>query len=314
MVMMLGILAVLLGVGAVLAKRNLKLGRGDRHGARRLASAVFALGMVSWVLVCHHVADAGAQLVATVRGAGLAAVLAGVLWVFYLALEPYVRRERPWTIVSWTRLLEGGVHDAVVWRDVLYGAAWGVLLTLAGDALRHLPTLLGRPEPVPSLGFLDTLVGLRTRIAFVVGMPTDAALIGLGLLLLFVVLRMVLRRDLPAAVALVLLISLLTLPQTLSQGDEPLWLSLPVTLFASSLLVAMLLRFGLLVTIAGIWFSDVLSYTPHSLELDSWLGGGTVLVVPLVIALGGYAFRRATRRTPAAGPYRAVEPGPSSSR
>jgi serine/threonine-protein kinase len=288
---LLGIIAVLMLGGAVLAKRNLRLGRGDRRGAFRLASAVFAVGMASWLLVCHHVADAVTQLVATVRGAGLALVLAAVLWLFYLALEPYVRRERPWTIVSWTRLLDGGVRDAVVWRDVLYGGVWGVLLTLAGDLLRRLPALLGRPEPAPSVGFLDMLLGLRPRLALVVGLPADAALVSLGLLLLFLVLRLALRRDLPAGLALVLIVSL----PSVTQSDQPLWLALSVSLVFSALFVGMLLRFGLLASMAGIWVSDLLSLTPHSLALDSWLGGGTALAVPLVIALGAYAFHRSAR-------------------
>jgi serine/threonine-protein kinase len=304
---LLSILGVLLVVGSVLAKRNLRLGRCDRRGAGRLASAILALGMGSWLLVCHHVADPIAQVVATVRGAGLAAVLAGTLWLFYLALEPYVRRERPWTIVSWTRLLDGGVRDAVVWRDVLYGATWGVLITLAADALARVPALLGGPEPVPSLGFLDTLVGLRTRVAFVVGLPTDAALLSLGLLLLFLVFRLVLRRDLPAGLALVGVLAVLSV----AQSDLPLWISLPNAAVVSALIVGLLLRFGLVAMMAGIWVSDVLSYGPHSPDLDSWLGGNTVLVVPLVIALALYAFRRATRRRVPVGPYTAADPSSS---
>jgi hypothetical protein len=309
MALMLGILGVLLVGGAVLAKRNLRLGRGDRRGAVRLGSTMFALGMASWLLVAHHVADPIPQLVATVRGAGLSAVLAGVIWLFYLALEPYVRRERPWTIVSWTRLLDGGVRDAVVWRDVLFGAAWGVLLALVGDLLAMVPALLGRPEPMPSGRILDTLLGLRTRLAFVVGMPTDAVLVSLGLLLLFLVLRLALRRDLPAGLGLVLVLSLLSVVGS----DDPIWLSLPMSLFASALIVGMLLRFGLVATMAGIWVSDVLSFTPHSLELDSWLGAGTALVVPLVVALGVYAFRRATRRTSPAAPYAPADSSASRS-
>jgi len=83
-----------------------------------------------------------------------------------------------------------------------------------------------------------------------------------------------------------------------------------MALVVSALIVGMLLRFGLVATIAGIWVSDLLSFVPHSLEIDSWLGGGTTLVVPLVIATGVYAFRRATRR--AAVPH-AYAPRESSS-
>ena len=307
--LLLGILGVLLVGGAVLAKRNLRLGRGDRRGAFRLASAMFSLGMASWLLVAHHVADPVAQLIGSIRGAGLALVLATVLWLFYLALEPYVRRERPWTIVSWSRLLDGGLRDAVVWRDVLYGAAWGVLLTLAGDFLSHLPALLGRPEPAPFAGHLEMLLGVRPRLALAIGLPSDAALLSLGMLLLFLVFRLVLRRDLPAGIALVLLFAALSV----AQSEQPLWLSLPTSLVVSALLVGVLLRFGLVATMAGIWVSDVLSMTPHSLELESWQGGGTAFVVPLVIVLGFYAFRRATWKSPGHHSYAAAETSSSHS-
>jgi hypothetical protein len=309
LVMMIGILCLLLVGGAVLAKRHLRLGRGDRRGASRLASAIFAVTMVIWVLGCHHVADPVPQLVATMRGAGLAAVVAGMMWVFYLALEPYVRRERPWTIVSWTRLLDGGLRDAVVWRDVLYGAAWGVLLTLTSDGLSRVPALLGYPEPSPSLGFLDMLASARLRVATTIGLSVDSALMSLGLLLLFLFLRLLLRRDLPAGLALVLVIAALSL----AQSEAPVSVALPVALVGSALVVGMLLRVGLVATIVGLWISNLLGATPHSPDLESWLGAGTAVVVPFVIVLGVYAFREATRRRLAAGRYAPADPVSSRS-
>jgi uncharacterized membrane protein len=68
-------------------------------------------------------------------------------------------------------------------------------------------------------------------------------------------------------------------------------------------MVGMLLRVGLVATIVGIWISNLLSATPHSPDVESWLGAGTAVVVPFVIVLGLYAFREATRRRTAAGPY-----------
>ena len=48
-------LVLLLGASAVLARRNLRLGRGDRQGAFRLAAFVFAAWAVSWFFGAHHV-------------------------------------------------------------------------------------------------------------------------------------------------------------------------------------------------------------------------------------------------------------------
>ena len=49
----LGIL--LLAGSVVLCRRNLRLGRGDRRGAARLATVVFVAGEVEWLLGAHHV-------------------------------------------------------------------------------------------------------------------------------------------------------------------------------------------------------------------------------------------------------------------
>ena len=46
---------LLFAVGGWLAWRNLKLGRGDRRGAARLAAALFVAGVAIWVLAGHHV-------------------------------------------------------------------------------------------------------------------------------------------------------------------------------------------------------------------------------------------------------------------
>jgi serine/threonine-protein kinase len=292
--LLLAILATLVVGAAVLAKRNLRLGRGDRRGAFRLASGIFALGMAGWLLSAHHVADPLGQVLLTIRGAGLALVLAGTLWLFHLALEPYVRRERPWTLVSWTRLLDGGLRDPVVWRDGLVGATWGVLAALAAELALLLPEALGRPHAGPSVGVLDTLVSPRARLAFAVGRPLNAALLGLGILLLFLFLRLLLRRDRPAALALVAVLSAVSVVQS----EQPLWLSLPLSLLFVGALVFLLMRFGLLAAVAGLSVSDYLILTPQSLELDSWLGGATVVAVPAVIAIAAYAARQSTRRSP----------------
>jgi hypothetical protein len=43
--------------------------------------------------------------------AGQALTFAGLLWLIYIALEPFVRRRWPHMLVSWTRLLSGAFGD-----------------------------------------------------------------------------------------------------------------------------------------------------------------------------------------------------------
>ena len=47
-------LSMLVG-GVMLARRNLRLGRGDRRGASRLAAVVFVAWAVAWIFGAHHV-------------------------------------------------------------------------------------------------------------------------------------------------------------------------------------------------------------------------------------------------------------------
>ncbi|MDH3284652.1 MAG: serine/threonine protein kinase, partial [Acidobacteriota bacterium] len=96
------VLATLLGGVLLLVLRNLKLGRGDRRGALRLALLVVTLRLLYWLFTGHHVAHPDEIYLLTVALAG--AIGLGVLvWVLYIALEPYLRRVWPQAIVSWSR-------------------------------------------------------------------------------------------------------------------------------------------------------------------------------------------------------------------
>ena len=55
LVIFIVLLLSMLVVGAMLARRNLRLGRGDRRGAFRLAAFVFAAWAVAWFFGAHHV-------------------------------------------------------------------------------------------------------------------------------------------------------------------------------------------------------------------------------------------------------------------
>ena len=53
--------------GGVLARYNLRLGRGDRRGAKRLAILVVCVGVLSGMLRAHHVPIAVEELECPVR-------------------------------------------------------------------------------------------------------------------------------------------------------------------------------------------------------------------------------------------------------
>jgi serine/threonine-protein kinase len=284
------VLVALVAAGAVLAYRNIRLGRGDRRGAFRLALTVAALAVASWALRAHHVADPGAELVLFARGAGIAVLVATLLWLFYLALEPAVRRLRPWTLVSWTRLLDGGgLRDAVVGRDVLIGVVGGVVLALAGLLARASVAWLGRPEPAPEPLAIDALLSARLLLSYVVGLPVNATLIGLALLLLFVLLRLLTRRDLvAAAVVVAFLVSM-----DVSASKENLALMVPLAALAWGSFVAVMLRFGVLAAITAVLTANLLVAPPLLFAPGHWTGGATVPLLALVVGMAVVSFRSA---------------------
>ena len=122
----------MLVVGAMLARRNLRLGRGDRRGASRLAAFVFVAWAVAVFFGAHHVPNFD-ELALFLESLAWGLFLSCFVWVLYIALEPYVRRRWPATLVSWSRLLAGGFRDPLVGRDVLAGCLLGTFV----DALRN---------------------------------------------------------------------------------------------------------------------------------------------------------------------------------
>jgi tRNA A-37 threonylcarbamoyl transferase component Bud32 len=281
------LVVALVSAGALLARRNLRLGRGDRRGAFRLSVVLLGLALGAWVFRAHHVADPSAEMLLCARGAGLAILGAALVWLFYLALEPYVRRLRPWTLISWNRLLNGGLRDAVVGRDVLIGMAWGTMLALVYIGAHLLAVQLGRPEPLPEAGLADALLGARLRLSYLIGLPVNAALEGLGILLLFLILRLATRRDSVAALLLTVLLSGIDL----ASADDRTWVILVLFLLAWGSFVALLLRFGVLAAITGVYTVALLSVPPQSYDLGEWTGAATAYVLPLLIVLAVLAFR-----------------------
>jgi hypothetical protein len=140
---------------------------------------------------------------------------------------------------------------------------------------------------------VDALVRTSRLLADVVSLPISATLFGLGALLLFLVLRFLTRRDLPAAVLLVAILTLIAL----AQAEESVWLMLPLGIVVYVAYAVLLLRFGVLSAIAGVFTLDVLLGMPLLPDPGHWTGSASVAVVPLMIVLAVWAFRSAVGGT-----------------
>ena len=291
----LTILVLLITAGGLLARRNTKAGRGDRRGAFRLASVLFVLGMVAWVLRAHHVAEWQGEAKLLTQGTAQALLPASILWLFYLALEPYVRRFWPHTIISWTRLLGGGLQDALVGRDTLVGAVWGAGLALLFPLSALVPEWLGYGVAAPWIKYLDGFLGPSLVLGMVVAFPLNAIGLSVAALLMLLLLKLLLRHERAAAGVLALI---LTVIQSIEMGvnsDAPPWLNGVLAGVIMGTFTALLLSYGLLSAVTGLTVANILLVFHLSTDLSSWRSGPAVDVLLVLAALVAFAFRASQR-------------------
>ena len=105
--------------------------------------------MVGWLLGATHYWQVNIEVGRVFSAIGRALFSAGLLWLTYLGLEPYVRRYSPDSILGWTKLVAGHWRDPRVGVDVLVGVCVGLAMTLLYASHNLLPPLVGRPEPMP---------------------------------------------------------------------------------------------------------------------------------------------------------------------
>ncbi|MDQ5844895.1 MAG: serine/threonine protein kinase, partial [Acidobacteriota bacterium] len=268
----------------VLARRNLRLGRGDRKGATRIAIVYFTVSMLVWLFIEHHNGSPGHEFDLFFLNMSTSVFFSGFLWILYVALEPFVRKRWPGWIISWSRLLAGDYRDPLVGRDILFGAVIGAGIIVA-QILAHVgPQLLGQSSEL----FLNpgsVVIGTQLFFLRFAGQLTAAlfqAFIALFLLLLFVV---VLRRELLALVALWLLMTvLITLVAQVKLA------MIPFTALTAFLMLFALKRYGLLTLISAIFFSHLAVFYPITTELTAWYATDFTIALVICVLLAAYGF------------------------
>src|SRR2546421_587519 len=78
----------------LLARDNIHLGRADWRSAFRLTGFLFVLTLASWAVSTHHV-PARTELIIILMGLSSTLLAVGLMWIMYVALEPFVRRRWP---------------------------------------------------------------------------------------------------------------------------------------------------------------------------------------------------------------------------
>jgi len=285
-VLLAATVAVLIGA-AILARKNLREGRGDRRGAVRLAVYISSVLMVIWVCQVH--VSSSVETVATFLVAVCTSVFYGVLlWTVYLALEPFVRRHWPHVLVSWTSVLTGRTSDPVVGRDVLVGVALGLWFALVLRAIAG----IGNEGPISFPGEVDVLLGLRSTLGAVLQEGFYAIRNVLFYFFILFAMRMMLRGQWAAVIAFTAFFIVLE-----ALGNERMWVGAVIGVLYFGTAALVIVRFGgLLAFGVGAFVSSLLFDVWITRDTSAWYFGSTMLLVAIVLGLTVWGFYTAMDR------------------
>jgi hypothetical protein len=279
-------------LAAFLAWRNIRLQRGDTRGATRLAVFTLFLDVLLWLCGASHVPTPH-ELDSFFRSLSWALLRAGTFWILYVAIEPYVRRRWPQIMITWNRLLGGGVRDPLVGGHLLIGGAFGV-----GFAVWYIVVGLYHEQSgaLDTGLILDSMLDARHMTLVLDREFGDSILVSLFLLLFFFLLRTMFRRMWLASATFIVVFTF-GIFTSIGFGQLSLfdWVTVPPFV---ALLVFILTRFGVLALIVAISVSTTLQDFPLTADLSTWYAGSSLFAIASVLALTGFALYTALAGRP----------------
>ena len=281
------ITVIALIAAGVLARRNLRTGRADLRAANVILAIYVALHTATILPILKLSTDLNMlweQVSQMISTAGLEAAF---LWVAYLGLEPIVRRRWPQVLVAWSRLLQGGILDPLVGRNVLIGCAAGTLIGLTANATYWIPELTGGMLPLPldganneyptfGTGFVAFLWLFHLALHFVEGT--------MMMLLTFVLLTVVLRKT------WVTVAVFLAAGTAMGLAGPAIPEVVALTLLSGAIWITLVLRVGYLASAVAFTVGIFCSFPGISTAFGEWYGKPTLvwLVVFVVFVSGAF--------------------------
>ncbi len=281
---------VLLALGAVgllavvlLARHNWRLGHIDRKGTLRIGIARCLLGLLAWIGTVHPVPD---ESMIPFFFANCAAWLmwGATLALLYVALEPLVRARWPHSIVTWNRLLAGRGLDAQVGSHILIGATVGAAVWVAAQGFGD-----WQNPGMDTLGGINSALGTRQWLAAHAIVMEGSLFFGLLVFFSICGLRQMVRKDVPAAILAALLL-VLSSGSVFTSPNRKLEAAISISVY--SVLVFVLLRLGLVATMAAVFFIDSFNLISLGADWKTWYAPAGLATFFLLLGIAIFAFWR----------------------
>jgi hypothetical protein len=271
----------------LLARSNLRAGRGDRRGANRLFSFALAALTASWIVSARHFSSLQIEDDRLFGFLARAVLTTGTIWLLYISLEPYVRRFSPGILISWTRVLTGQINDPRVGRDVLVGAVVGVAIALLGMGYFFVRPLMGLAPTQPRVTNPQLLLGAPAAIGVLLRMIPNNLQNGLFVAVAFGVGHAVSRRAWGGAMVAGVMLSIFVLGEA---GDERIWITLIFVAAFVIPLVATLVHFGILSVVIAFLVNQAINNSPMTLDPSMPYAPAAFWAVSVVVGLTAFGF------------------------
>lgn len=280
-------------VAVVMARRNFRLKRVDRRAAWWCAAFVFTFAMVQWAFEAKQIADVSIWQERFFWAVALFLLQAGRLWIFYLALEPTVRRFWPDGLISWTRLTSGDWRDPLVGWHILAGAACGVIVNGTLLLFRMTPIFLGEGPSAPAAYTLNFITSGGAYAGALIRSAPNGLSTALFIVFIYAFGRQLLRRDIYASAATVVLLAAVIGREFI--GDAHIALNVALLLGLSALCVIMLRSFGMLAGASCFAVHGLLDSAPLTFDFHVWYAYAAIWTFAAIalLVIYGYLVSRA---------------------
>ena len=271
----------------VLVRYNLKKGSGDLKGAIKIGLVFLVLSLCTDFLVIDVPPTFTAIRDFLFRRLGDGLFVGTQAGLFYLAIEPFVRRRWPEILVSWSRLVMGNLRDPLVGRDILVGVTFGVVMYLARFPLRYIEFWF---DPKEFIGLIlysqtDHIMGIAGALSDIFDKLKDGMRFSFFLLFMVLAMTLIFRKKFLGVIVTFLILGG---PNILSGGD--FWAATAGSVLWNALAIFLLVRFGVVTMASFVMLGYFFVDTAFTLDPSSFYFPSTVLMSATAFILAGYAY------------------------